>query len=101
MEKRYRLNYGASHEDVTIADDEKREYLHGYQVDLLNEYDQKCKVMESKLEELKLKLVFVIDDYNMSSKKFETRFTTNPDVSDNGEWKVVTEEEFNKFVTED
>lgn len=98
MDKRYRLKMGESHEDVRIADDEKREYLHGYQVDLLNEYDEKCKVMESKLEELGFKLVFLRQDYNMTSQKFETKITTDPSNTDNGEWIIVTVDEFNTHM---
>ncbi len=98
MDKRYRLIYGESHEDVRIADDEDRVYLHGYQVDRLNEYDIKCKVMAAKLEELGYKLIFIKEDYNLSSKKFETTYTTNPSNTDAGEWMVVTLDEFNKFI---
>lgn len=98
MDKRYRLKMGESHDEVCIADDEKREYLHGYQVDRLNEYDIKCKVMAAKLEELGYKLIFIKEDYNMSSKKFETTYTTNPSNTDAGEWMVVTLDEFNKFI---
>ena len=98
MDKRYRLKMGESHDEVCIADDEKREYLHGYQVDRLNEYDIKCKVMAAKLEELGYKLIFFKEDYNMSSKKFETTYTTNPSNTDAGEWMVVTLDEFNKFI---
>lgn len=89
---------GDSHDNVTIADDEKRVYLHGYQVDLLNEYDAKCKAMESQLEELGYKLVFIREEYNMASKKFETAITTTPGVNDDGEWVVMTKEEFEKFA---
>ena len=98
MDKRYRLIYGESHEDVRIADDEERVYLQGYQVDRLNEYDIKCKVMAAKLEELGCKLIFIKEDYNMRSKKFETTYTTNPSNTDAGEWMVVTLDEFNKFI---
>lgn len=91
MNKRYRLKMGATHDDVQIADDEKREYLHGYQVDLLNEYDAKCKVMESKLEELGFKIVFLKEEYNMDSKKFEDKITTTPGPNDKGEWIIITE----------
>ena len=98
MPKRYRLKMGETHEDVGIADDEKRVYLHGDQVDLLNEYDIKNKVMLAKLEELGYKLIFVKEDYNMSSKKFETIYTTNPSVNDTGKWLVVTLDEYNKYV---
>ena len=101
MDKRYRLIYGESHEDVRIADDEKREYLHGYQVDRLNEYDIKCKIMAAKLAELGYKLIFIKEDYNMSSKKFETTYTINPNPTDNGEWMIVTIDEFNKYIKQE
>lgn len=98
MNKRYRLNMGESHENITIADDEKRVYLHGYQVELLNEYDSKCKAMETKLEELGFKLLFIGEEYSMSSKTFKNIFTTNPNPNDNGDWHVVTKEEFDKYT---
>ncbi|MBQ2652563.1 MAG: hypothetical protein IJF83_03330 [Methanobrevibacter sp.] len=98
MSKRYRLKMGTTHEDVRIADDEKREYLHGYQVDRLNEYDEKCKIMESKLEELGFKLVFLREEYDMHSKKFENKLTTTPGPNDNGEWIIITLDEFNTHI---
>lgn len=101
MDKRYRLNYGKDYNNVTIADDEKRVYLHGYQVDLLNEYDIKCKVMKSKLEELGFRLIFIREEYNMTSKQFEDKYTTNPSINDNGKWVVITLDEFNKHVKKD
>ena len=85
---------GETHEDVQIADDEKREYIHGLPVDLLNEYDCKCKVMTAKLEELGFKLVFLQEDYNMTSKAFENKITTSPDSNAKGEWIIITNDEF-------
>lgn len=96
MNKRYRLNYGESHENITIADDEDRLYLHGYQVDRLNEYDEKCKVMESKLKELGFELIFIREEWDYD-KGFETSITRNPDPNDNGEWKVISIDDYSKL----
>lgn len=100
-DKRYRLNYGESHEDITIADDEERVYLHGYQVDRLNEYDEKCKIMESKLKELGYELVFIREDYSMEEKKFNNHVVKNPGSNDAGEWAVIPVEEWNKIKSND
>ena len=96
MNKRYRLNYGESHEDITIADDEDRVYLHGYQVDRLNEYDEKCKVMESKLKELGFELIFIREEWE-KDKGFETNITRNPGPNDHGEWKVISIDDYSKI----
>lgn len=95
-DKRYRLNYGKDHENVTIADDEERVYLHGYQVDRLNEYDEKCKVMETKLKELGFELVFIREEWD-KDKGFETSITRNPGSNDNGEWRVISNNDYEKF----
>ena len=95
-DKRYRLNYGKTHEKITIADDEKRVYLHGYQVDRLNEYDEKTKVMESKLKELGFILIFVREEWDKDNG-FETNITRNPSPNDHGEWKVISNDEYNKL----
>ena len=95
-DKRYRLVYGDSHEDVKIADDVDRCYLWGFQVDRLNEYDEKTKVMESKLKELGFELIFIREDYNLK-KGFETSITKNPGPHDNGEWKVISNDDYNKL----
>lgn len=97
-DKRYRLYYGENHEDVMIADDKDRVYLRGLQVDRLNTYDIQCRVMADKLEELGYRLIFIRNEYNMDSKKFETSFTTEPKVEDDGEWAVVSIDEFNKVI---
>lgn len=94
MKNRYRLNYGESHEDITVADDEERVYLHGYQVDRLNEYDEKCKIMESKLKELGYELVFIREDYSMEEKKFNNHVVKNPGSNDAGEWAVISTSEY-------
>lgn len=95
-DKRYRLVYGESHEDVRIADDKKRCYLWGFQVDRLNEYDEKCEVMEEKLTELGFELVFIRETWE-KDKGFEENITKNPSPHDNGEWKVISSKEYNKF----
>lgn len=97
MDKRYRLAHLGTHEDIRIADDEKRVYLHGYQVDLLNEYDEKVKVMEAKLNELGYECAFLCQDYSMSEKKFTSGLTKKPSTNQAGEWKVVSREEYEEF----
>ena len=94
--KRYRLVYGETHEEVQIADDVDRCYLWGFQVDRLNEYDEKTKVMESKLEELGFKLIFVHEKYDFD-KGFESLITENPNPYDNGEWKVISVSDYEKL----
>ena len=95
-DKRYRLVYGESHEDVRIADDVERCYLFGYQVDRLNEYDEKTKVMESKLKDLGFELVFIREEWD-KDKGFESSITRNPSPHDNGEWKVIPDSDYAKF----
>lgn len=95
-DKRYRLVYGESHEDVKIADDIERCYLFGFQVDRLNEYDEKCEVMEAKLKELGFELVFVREEWD-KDKGFESNVIKNPDSQDKGNWRVLSIEEYNKW----
>ena len=95
-DKRYRLVHGESHEDVRIADDKERCYLWGFQVDRLNEYDEKCEAMEEKLTELGFELVFIRETWE-KDKEFETNLTKTPNSYDNGEWTVVSSEEYAKF----
>ena len=92
-DKRYRLVYGESHEDVRIADDVDRCYLWGLQVDRLNEYDEKCEVMEEKLTELGFELVFIRETWD-NDKGFETSITKTPNFNDNGEWRVISATEY-------
>lgn len=94
-DKRYRLIHGESHEDIKIADDKERCYLWGFQVDRLNEYDEKTNVMESKLKELGYELVFIRETWG-HDKGFETRITKTPNFNDNGEWRVISNEEYEK-----
>lgn len=95
-EKRYRLVYGESHEDVKIADDVDRCYLWGFQVDRLNEYDEKTKVMESKLKELGFILIFVREEWDRD-KGFEKSITKNPGPNDHGEWQVISTSYYEKL----
>lgn len=96
MDKRYRLVYGETHEDVKIADDVDRCYLHGFQVDRLNEYDEKTNVMESKLNELGFKLIFFYEKWDMD-KGFESFITEDPGPNDKGEWKVISVSDYEKL----
>lgn len=94
-DKRYRLVHGESHETVRIADDKERCYLWGFQVDRLNEYDEKCKAMEEKLTELGFELVFIRETWEYDDG-FKTNLTKTPSPNDNGEWIVITSEEYVK-----
>ena len=95
-DKRYRLVYGESHEDVKIADDVERCYLFGFQVDRLNEYDEKCEIMEAKLKELGFELAFIREEWDYD-KGFESNVIKNPDSQDKGNWRVLSIEEYNKW----
>lgn len=95
-DKRYRLVYGESHEDVRIADDKERCCLWGFQVDRLNEYDEKVNIMEEKLTELGFELVFIRETWE-KDKGFEENITKNPKAEDNGEWKIISTKEYAKF----
>ena len=44
--KRYRLIMGEFHDEVHVKDDLANEKVPNYPVDLLNEYETKCEVME-------------------------------------------------------
>lgn len=94
-DKRYRLVYGETHEDVKIADDVDRCYLHGFQVDRLNEYDEKTNVMESKLNELGFEVIFIYVEWD-KDKGFESFITKAPGPNDNGEWKVISVSDYEK-----
>lgn len=62
-DKRYRLIMGEFHDEVHVKDDLANEKVPNYPVDLLNEYDTKCEVMEKKLNELGYRLMhFVPED---------------------------------------
>ena len=61
--KRYRLIMGEFHDEVHVKDDLANEKVPNYPVDLLNEYETKCEVMEKKLNELGYRLMhFVHED---------------------------------------
>ena len=89
---------GTSHDDVQIADDVERKYLFGLPVDLLNEYDEKVNVMESKLEELGYMLIFRYDNDYKESMDFKKILTKNPSPNDNGEWIVISVDDYEKFT---
>ena len=96
MRNRFRYCYGETHDGSMVADDVKRKYIHSglTLVDMMNEYDIKCNLMEEELEKLGYKLVFIVQEFNMESKKFELSYTVNPSPTDNGDWKIVNKEEF-------
>lgn len=87
---------GATHEDVQIADDVARTYLHGYQVDLLNEYDEKVNVMEPKLKELGYEVVFRYSNIYKDANGIENIVTKTPNPIDDGEWIVISVEDYVK-----
>ena len=61
--KRYRLIMGEFHDEVHVKDYLANEKVPNYPVDLLNEYETKCEVMEKKLNELGYRLMhFVHED---------------------------------------
>lgn len=61
--KRYRLIMGEFHDEVHVKDDLANEKVPNYPVDLFNEYETKCEVMEKKLNELGYRLMhFVHED---------------------------------------
>ena len=98
MNKRYRLVHGETHSELMIADDEERKYLHGFQVDRLNEYDEKCRIMNEKLEELGFKLVCVQEKYNMETKRVEVTYSKDADyINADCTWIVISIEEFNRM----
>lgn len=54
---------GEFHDEVHVKDDLANEKVPNYPVDLLNEYETKCEVMEKKLNELGYRLMhFVHED---------------------------------------
>lgn len=71
--KRYRLIMGEFHDEVHVKDDLANEKVPNYPVDLLNEYETKCEVMEKKLNELGYRLMHSVHE----------------DAPENEEWVVL------------
>ena len=68
---------GEVHDEVHVKDDLANEKVPNYPVDLLNEYETKCEVMEKKLNELGYSLEY----WESENNEFE------------GQWVVVEEVE--------
>ena len=68
---------GEFHDEVHVNDDLANEKVPNYPVDLLNEYETKCEVMEKKLNELGYSLEY----WESENNEFE------------GQWVVVDEVE--------
>ena len=71
--KRYRLIMAEFHDEVHVKDDLANEKVPNYPVDLLNEYETKCEVMEKKLNELGYHLMHSVPE----------------DAPENEEWLVL------------
>lgn len=102
-DERYRLIYGETHNDVKIADDEKREYISGFPVNLLNEQDIKIKLMEEKLEEFGFEIWFLeeIIEYDENKKEIRTfKLNKNSTKSNPGKWTLLTKERVQKIQQE-
>ena len=97
VNERFRLVHLGDHTQVAIADDETNEYIHGLPVDMLNSYDGQVKAMKNKLEELGFILLFRYEDYDMASKKFNDKFSLDPQKNVKGEWLVFTQKEYEKI----
>ena len=53
---------GEFHDEVHVKDDLANEKVPNHPVDLLNEYETKCEVMEKKLNELGYRLMHSVDE---------------------------------------
>lgn len=75
-DKRYRLIMGEFHDEVYVKDDLANEKVPNYPVDLLNEYETKCEVMEKKLNELGYSLEY----WESENNEFERQWVVVEEV---------------------
>lgn len=100
MDKRFRFVYGETHEDCTFADDFKRTYINSPStlINFLNDYYNKCNVMEEKLEELGFKVVFKQEVYDMINKKFKKEYSHENNADKDGEYMVLTKKQYEDII---
>ncbi len=98
-ENRFRFVYGTTHDECVTADGNNGEYICSEirLVKILNQLDEQNQLMENKLNELGFRLFYKMEDYDMTKKSFKPLFKEHPQDSDNGEWVLLSDKQYEKI----